>query len=504
MPQLRSSSSSSSGNNKETSLQRLLKGMKEVGSVLSETNYSKTGTVNQSARMGLASAFGLGGAYIAASRINQKTKQLLKGIKTILHSGDSEDAEDVKEENVFEKDTPKQPGFVGITGLVKYGFRNVIKAIKKNNKKEEKEKKSFFEKLLKGLKSVFSSKWFWITTGIAALGIGIWSLVSNLTKKASDAFNLDEIAKNSSPITDPDFLASAREDQYWGEFKQTLENIEASAPEAKRRLNKHLDELDYWVDTEGKRHYVVNNGNMSYASQPNPSISLPIFSTVPIGQGAPLNSPLLAGHYKISSRFGYRDISAQNRNASHFHKGVDLAAFTGTPVFAPAGGVVEKTVWDEKAGNVLVVRHGMYRTRYAHLSQFNVAPGQVLKGGEMIARVGNTGSATTGSHLHYGIEVLTGTNKKGEENWTFVDPEQFMRNATYLTPGSNIPLPQNMMTIGDSSMLSSSYGNLASSFNELDKAIVDLLNDESRLNLFKESIKSGHPALPKKFEYNKN
>lgn len=506
MPQLRSSSSSSSGNNKETSLQRLLRGIGEMGSVLSETNYSKTGTVNQSARMGLASAFGLGGAYIAASRLNQKAQKLLKGIKTILHSGDGQDADDVQEEDVFKQDTPKQPGFIGITGLVKYGFKHIIKAIKKRNKTEEKEKKSFLSKLLKGLKSVFSSKWFWLATGITALGVGIWSLISNLTKQASEALNWGQIAENSSPITDPDFLASAREDQYWEEYQEVLDSIKASGKEADKKFKQRLDELHYWVDKEGNKHYYVDNSkNMSYISQSNSYFknNPPIYGVVPSGQGSPLNSPLLGGTYRISSRYGLR-VHPVSGKAESFHKGIDLATNFGAPVLAAMGGQVSEVGFDERidkktgkkigAGRYVKIRHyNGLESVYAHLNPaVNVRKNQIVQSGEMIGSVGMTGG-TTGPHLHFGVKDSQGN---------FLNPELF----THLkTGGANLPSAQNMFIGGQNyGLVGNSMENLTSSFNELDKAIVDLLNDESRLNLFKKSVKDGKPRIPKKFKSNEN
>ncbi len=83
------------------------------------------------------------------------------------------------------------------------------------------------------------------------------------------------------------------------------------------------------------------------------------------------------------------------------HNGTDFAVRVGTPVIAPADGVVDKATYSRSAGYYVVLRHrGSYSTVYMHLSKINVKPGQRVKIGSVIARSGNTG-ISTGPHLHY-------------------------------------------------------------------------------------------------------
>ncbi len=83
------------------------------------------------------------------------------------------------------------------------------------------------------------------------------------------------------------------------------------------------------------------------------------------------------------------------------HNGTDFAVRVGTPVIAPADGVVDKATYSRSAGYYIVLRHrGSYSTVYMHLSKLNVKPGQRVKIGSVIARSGNTGMST-GPHLHY-------------------------------------------------------------------------------------------------------
>ncbi|HKR93006.1 M23 family metallopeptidase [Novosphingobium sp.] len=87
------------------------------------------------------------------------------------------------------------------------------------------------------------------------------------------------------------------------------------------------------------------------------------------------------------------------------HKGIDLAAPVGTPVYAPADGVVSRASWFSSYGLFISLEHGgEMQTRYGHLSRLNVAEGQTVHKGDLIGFVGTTGRST-GPHLHYEVRV---------------------------------------------------------------------------------------------------
>jgi murein DD-endopeptidase MepM/ murein hydrolase activator NlpD len=87
------------------------------------------------------------------------------------------------------------------------------------------------------------------------------------------------------------------------------------------------------------------------------------------------------------------------------HDGVDLAAPTGTPVYATADGIVSRADWYSSYGLYISLEHGAsMQTRYAHLSRLAVAAGDSVKKGELIGYVGSTGRST-GPHLHYEVRV---------------------------------------------------------------------------------------------------
>lgn len=133
--------------------------------------------------------------------------------------------------------------------------------------------------------------------------------------------------------------------------------------------------------------------------------------------------PINIKDYTMSSGYGYRRDPIYG--TAKFHEGLDFAAPTGTPVFATADAEVEVAERKQRYGNCIDLNHGYnYKTRYAHLSQILVKPGQKVKRGEMIGKVGNTGKST-GSHLHY--EVLFKGEPQNPVNYYFMDlsPQEY-------------------------------------------------------------------------------
>ncbi len=123
---------------------------------------------------------------------------------------------------------------------------------------------------------------------------------------------------------------------------------------------------------------------------------------------------------RISSGFGERpDPTTGERR---HHDGIDIVGQQGDAIVAPASGRVARVVRDHAGyGNMLEIDHGGgYVVRYAQLSAFDVADGDAVRAGQVIARVGSSGRAATGPHLH--LEV-----------W---------RDGVALDPASVLPLPQ--------------------------------------------------------------
>jgi murein DD-endopeptidase MepM/ murein hydrolase activator NlpD len=127
------------------------------------------------------------------------------------------------------------------------------------------------------------------------------------------------------------------------------------------------------------------------ASAPAPTTTIAIPSIMPLASA------------KLTSNYGMRThpVIGGRRN----HKGVDLAAPTGTPVFATADGIVSRADRFSSYGLYISLQHGAeLETRYAHMSRLAVAAGQRVSKGDIIGYVGSTGRST-GPHLHYEVRM---------------------------------------------------------------------------------------------------
>jgi len=133
-----------------------------------------------------------------------------------------------------------------------------------------------------------------------------------------------------------------------------------------------------------------------------------------LDNGSGVAIPLAAASVSIPSRmplaqmvmtsgYGMRSHPILHRRAAH--KGVDLAATSGSPVYATADGIVAKAEWFGTYGNYIQIEHGgELETRYAHLSGYAVAEGDRVHKGDLIGYVGSTGRST-GPHLHYEVRI---------------------------------------------------------------------------------------------------
>ena len=118
----------------------------------------------------------------------------------------------------------------------------------------------------------------------------------------------------------------------------------------------------------------------------------------------------------FTSPFGWRThpISGTRK----FHYGVDLAAPTGTPIYATRAGTVDTASYQAGgAGNYVQINHGDgYRSVYMHMTRYVVKVGQHVSQGQLIGYCGSTGGST-GPHLHFGISY----------NGTYVNPANYIK-----------------------------------------------------------------------------
>lgn len=139
-----------------------------------------------------------------------------------------------------------------------------------------------------------------------------------------------------------------------------------------------------------------------------------------------LNRRPLEGGGTLRSRFGYRIHPIFKTRK--LHTGVDLAARSGTPIYAAGDGVISYYRWQSGYGNKIEIEHvNGYETAYGHLSRFvdGLGVGSRVRQGQVIGYVGSTGQST-GPHLHFEILI----------NGNLVDP------LSVKLPKDNVLAPQ--------------------------------------------------------------
>lgn len=164
-----------------------------------------------------------------------------------------------------------------------------------------------------------------------------------------------------------------------------------SRPEDSLRISSLIEELEMQIDEAMRIHDEIDEKYDSKEALKNlPSII-----------------PLQKGEGRISDLFGTRKDPFVKR--FRHHNGIDIAAPMGTPVYAPAAGVVEIAQTRYRInvgyGRVVKINHGKgIKTLYGHLQNVLVKPGQKVSRWDVIGLVGTTGRST-GPHLHYEIYV---------------------------------------------------------------------------------------------------
>ncbi len=132
-------------------------------------------------------------------------------------------------------------------------------------------------------------------------------------------------------------------------------------------------------------------------------------SSVPVMVSMSLTAPIQQA--VVTS--GFEDSEDRGGNV---HKGIDLAAEAGSPIFASLSGTVESSEENTSYGKYILLDHGGgIKTLYAHCQQLLVKKGETVSRGEEIALVGSTGDAT-GPHLHFELQI----------NGTCCDPAPFL------------------------------------------------------------------------------
>lgn len=177
--------------------------------------------------------------------------------------------------------------------------------------------------------------------------------------------------------------------------KQQLEQELIAKQDEMLQVINRVGEIELALGLE--QQYPQNLENRLETASINSAARQAMLQLVP--NGSPLE------FRRRTSRFGMRDHPIIGKQKHH--KGLDLSASRGTPIYAPADGVVEVVRPNKQGyGNVLKIRHAFgFSTLYAHLDSFKVKSGHFVHKGELIATSGNTGLSTA-PHLHYEVHFL--------------------------------------------------------------------------------------------------
>jgi murein DD-endopeptidase MepM/ murein hydrolase activator NlpD len=175
---------------------------------------------------------------------------------------------------------------------------------------------------------------------------------------------------------------------------------QAQTETASAQISGKISEISVSEDSPlGKGDEEFSNLFASWRSLDNGSGFAAPVAAAPVS--VPSRMPLAA--MVLTSDYGMRTHPILRQRRAH--KGVDLAAPSGSPVYATADGIVARAERYSTYGNYIQIEHGgELQTRYAHLSGYAVAAGDRVHKGDLIGYVGSTGRST-GPHLHYEVRV---------------------------------------------------------------------------------------------------
>ena len=187
------------------------------------------------------------------------------------------------------------------------------------------------------------------------------------------------------------------------EFELLLEESEDAQEELMQEIAKKEKEYDQAKHREWLATSVATQPTVA-AGSTKPSTQAPSSG----GWVSPVAS------YTLTSAFGMRKHPILGY--TRMHNGVDMAAPSGTPIYAAKSGRVTVAGWGSQSGNYVSINHGDgFASIYMHMTRYIVSAGSYVSAGQVIGYVGSTG-LSSGPHLHFGISY----------NGTYVNPMQYV------------------------------------------------------------------------------
>ena len=173
-----------------------------------------------------------------------------------------------------------------------------------------------------------------------------------------------------------------------------VEHKNNSLKQSVSTLDKSLDDLEGMLNLNSPLH--LNEDRFERLAE---LVKQRIFLLNSIPNGLPVKA------IRINDGFGMRYHPIKKTRA--MHKGIDYKVLIGTPIYAPADGIVEMAERRSGSGKFIKLGHNFgFETSYSHLNKYFVKRGEYVHKGQKIAESGNTGQST-GPHLHYELLYLS-------------------------------------------------------------------------------------------------
>lgn len=268
----------------------------------------------------------------------------------------------------------------------------------------------------------------WVVIGIVVIFAVGAILIKTLSSKVNDLADLTlSLKKTQQSLIDENSNLQDAKIVLLSEKNILLQNIVNKSQELES-MDDQLSEIEKLIGIEpdiseafDNRAQVVRQKSLKNIESAKLSIAELSLLNKSIPTGLPLKS-----YKRISDGFGYRIHPITKKRVFHF--GLDFAAKTGTPIYAPADGVVSYAKRKGGYGKFLLLNHPFgFSTGYGHLSKYAVKEGTYVYKGDLIAYVGNTGKST-GPHLHYEVRYLhKWLNPKSFVEWSQDSYQKIMK-----------------------------------------------------------------------------
>ncbi|MDY0308746.1 MAG: M23 family metallopeptidase [Castellaniella sp.] len=212
------------------------------------------------------------------------------------------------------------------------------------------------------------------------------SVRARVAQAAGLDYTAPELVTDSSVVASGPASSGALADDVSVMDDIPAQSLSAPAIGSAELLGRHIDALGRRLETQEDAYALVD---AALSRQAGFQASLPTLS--------PVDYPAL------SSSFGWRRNPVSGRYT--MHEGLDFVAPRGAPIRAASGGLVTRAGSWHGYGRMVEIDHGNgLRTRYAHASSLLVKTGDIVRQGQLIARVGSTGRST-GAHLHFEVRM---------------------------------------------------------------------------------------------------